>query len=329
MAAQHPTIARYQENVAGSVLALSDLLTVTAPAEAEELFRAALDIRKKLAARYPSVPQYQNDLAVGQEKLAAFYARMGRPKETEAEYRAALEVRKKLVAKYPDVVEYRNDLARSLYRLGQQLYGSGRLKGAEVEYAAALSIRKGLVAECPTDTDCWETLAGNHAQLALLYVAGRRFVEAETAYSAALEIWKKLVAHHPAVGNYQFCLALMHYNLAGVFKLTGRDELAEGAQLSTQDIRKKLAWVYDRSGKQGWFRPVGNKKWIETTTEGPRREFEEMATGAYVELVDRNRNLWVRLYADHSDWRRDKDWNRLYTGRWVRAADLPKPPASP
>jgi hypothetical protein len=69
------------------------------------------------------------------------------------------------------------------------------------------------------------------------------------------------------------------------------------------------------------------KRWSEKTVEGTHFHFEEVGrTAKYVELFDRSRTMWLRLYDDYSEWRQGNknDWHRLYDGRWVDPAKLPK-----
>ncbi len=92
--------------------------------------------------------------------------------------------------------------------------------------------------------------------------------------------------------------------------------------------RARNAWLYDVSGKRGWFEKVAGRRWLETTPDGGQYQFEELArTAGYVELFDRSRTMWLRLHADHVLWRQGKkpDWYRLYNGRWVDAGSLPRP----
>jgi hypothetical protein len=91
--------------------------------------------------------------------------------------------------------------------------------------------------------------------------------------------------------------------------------------------QSRTAWLYKASGKEGWFKQETGKQWIETTTDGMQFQFEEVARVAgYVELFDRGRTMRLRLYSDHVEWRQGEkpQWNRLYTGRWVKPGDLPK-----
>jgi hypothetical protein len=91
--------------------------------------------------------------------------------------------------------------------------------------------------------------------------------------------------------------------------------------------KARNAWLYTASGKDGSFRKETAKRWLETTPEGGEIAFEEVErTDKYVELFDRGRAMWLRLYSDHAEWRQGENprWNRLYAGRWVEAGVLPK-----
>jgi hypothetical protein len=96
----------------------------------------------------------------------------------------------------------------------------------------------------------------------------------------------------------------------------------------SKDAHPRNAWLYMASGKAGSFQKETGKQWIEKTPGGGDFQFEETeVTYKYVELFDRNRTMWLRLYSDHAEWRQGEkpQWNRLpHTGRWVKVSDLPK-----
>jgi len=88
------------------------------------------------------------------------------------------------------------------------------------------------------------------------------------------------------------------------------------------------AWVYRASGREGRFVKDNGNQWIETTADGDDLVFvEEGRTEAYVELFDRSRAMWLRLYEEHAEWRQGdrEEWSKLYLGHWVTAAGPPKP----
>lgn len=91
--------------------------------------------------------------------------------------------------------------------------------------------------------------------------------------------------------------------------------------------KARAAWLYRVSGKDGWFKKEPDKQWIETTIDGGQMLFEEKSrTAEFVELFDRSRSMWLRLFSNHVEWRQGEkpQWFRLYDGRWVKPGDLPK-----
>jgi hypothetical protein len=100
--------------------------------------------------------------------------------------------------------------------------------------------------------------------------------------------------------------------------------LADSAAAAGPD---RLVWLYKASGKDCSFQKEAGKRWVETTADGGQQQFEEVArTAGYVELYDKGRTMWVRLHADHAEWRQGTkpQWHRLCDGRWGKASDLPK-----
>jgi hypothetical protein len=97
---------------------------------------------------------------------------------------------------------------------------------------------------------------------------------------------------------------------------------------SSGGAQARNGWRYKASGKYGWFQKETGKRWTETTPDGMQFQFQEVArTAKYVDLFDRSRTMWLRLYSDHCAWRQGEkpQWNRLYDGLWVKVGDLPKP----
>lgn len=115
----------------------------------------------------------------------------------------------------------------------------------------------------------------------------------------------------------------------------GTERQSAGGLASANDLdpskgeQARNAWLYKLSGKDGWFRRETDKSWIESTPDGRQCHFEELeATDNYVELFDRTRMMWLRLYSDRVEWRQGDNlkWYRLYSGRWVVAVkQSPKP----
>ncbi|GIW85193.1 MAG: hypothetical protein KatS3mg107_0853 [Gemmataceae bacterium] len=85
--------------------------------EAEEAFRASLELRDRLAADFPSQPEYRQELAASHNNLGFLLADTGRLKEAEECFQAALKLQDRLAAEFPNQPDLRNELAGTLGNL--------------------------------------------------------------------------------------------------------------------------------------------------------------------------------------------------------------------
>ncbi len=172
-------------------------------AAAEEQYRKALAIQEKLAADFPAVPDYRQDLALSHNNLGDLLAGLGQRAAAEEQYRKGLAIREKLAADFPAVPAYRQDLARSHNNLGLLLAGLGQGAAAAEQFRKALAIREKLAADFPAVPAYRQDLAGSHNNLGnLLADLGQRAAAAEQCRQA-LAIFEKLAADFPAVPEYR------------------------------------------------------------------------------------------------------------------------------
>jgi tetratricopeptide (TPR) repeat protein len=184
-------------------------------AEAESLFKIALNIREKtLGPDHPEVAQSLNNLAL-------LYKVQSRYAEAKPLYERALAIREKALGPdHPDVATVLNNLA-ALYQ-GQSLYAE-----AEPLHKRALAIReKALGVEHPDVAVSLNNLAG-------LYDAQGRYAEAEPLYKRALAIREgALGPDHPEFG------ATLN-SLAGLYRQQARYAEAEPLYKRALAIREK------------------------------------------------------------------------------------------
>jgi len=248
-------------------------------AEAEEVFKAAIEIFKGLADS--GVNSILPDLAQCYHGIGILYMNAKKAANSEAMHNAALEIRKKLAA--ADPFSYEFDLAYSLNHLGTLFYHNQRLQEAEAMYMPSYEIRKrlalrksshylfGYFASCINlanvyrDTqrmdkaeqmnraaveiatemagqnpDAYDTHLGlAYNNLGVLYFGLHRYVESETAYKAGLETFKRLADRNPEA--FEDNLAMSYMNLGGLYIDTGRIAEAEIMCKASLDIRGKIA----------------------------------------------------------------------------------------
>jgi serine/threonine protein kinase len=209
--------------------------------EAAAAFRQARDGYAKLAADFPAVPQYRQDLARSHNALGVLLSGQGKGAEAEKEHRQALAIQEKLATDFPAVPQYRHELAGSHSNLGLLLSGLGKGAEAEKAYRQALAIQEKLATDFPAVPQHRQGLAHSHHNLGLLLSSLGKGAEAEKGYRQALALYAKLAADFPAVPQYRQELARSHSNLGRVLTGLGKLAEAEKAYRSALTIQEKLA----------------------------------------------------------------------------------------
>jgi serine/threonine protein kinase/tetratricopeptide (TPR) repeat protein len=209
--------------------------------EARAGYHEAIAETAQLAADFPGVPQYRQDLGRSQNNLGILFRELGQPAEAEMAYRQALAIRDKLVADFPAAPQYWQDLARSHINQGLLLASRGKLKDAEAAYRQALGIQDKLVADFPAVPRYWQELARSHNNMGnLLSDLGKR-ADAEAAYRQSLVIRDKLAAEFSSVPQYREELAVSLNNLGLSLDSLGKRADSESAYRRAQEIQEKLA----------------------------------------------------------------------------------------
>ena len=203
-------------------------------------FRMAGDGYRTLAADFPAVPAYRNNLATTLDDLGNLLADLGRKAEAEEQHRNALDIRQRLAADFPAVPGYRGNLAASHNNLGNLLAGLGRKADAEGQYKNGLAIQERLVADFPTVPAYRNDLASSHNGLANLLAALGKRAEAEGQHMKGLAIREKLVADFPAVPAYRQQLAKSRNNLGVLLANLDKRAEAEGEYREGLAIQEKL-----------------------------------------------------------------------------------------
>ena len=85
---------------------------------AEGYYAKALEIRERLAEKYPDDPNLQRDLSVSYGNLGGIAEVLNDYKAAEGYYAKALEISKRLAKMFPGVPMLKDDLAVSLFNCG-------------------------------------------------------------------------------------------------------------------------------------------------------------------------------------------------------------------
>jgi hypothetical protein len=81
----------------------------------------------------------------------------------------------------------------------------------------------------------------------------------------------------------------------------------------------RTVWVYGSQNEGSW-RDLGNGQWVETNPTGQFYYVETGRSRDYIDMLDQNRHIAVRLSATTQYARPENDptWMPGYTGRWVQ-----------
>jgi tetratricopeptide (TPR) repeat protein len=223
------------------------------PVAALESYRHALEIREKLAADNPLIPDFRDRLANTHSNAGEAQARIGQSAGALNSYRRALEIREKLAADNPERPDFQLGVGRDLNRIGEVSYATGRLPDAIAAFTRSASLHERLVNAQPTMTEFQIGLAGSVAGLGRAQRLARRPAEAVASLRRAVALRDRLPA---ALVEARYELARDHALLADLATIHGsglsRDEgLAEAAKAMTALRQAVTAGFHDLSRLAG------------------------------------------------------------------------------
>jgi len=264
--------------------------------EARAEYESAISIQEKLAADFPAVHEYRQNLASSHNNLGILLTGLGKRPEAENQYRKAMAIQEKLVAEFPALPAYQQDLARSHYLLGHLAASLGKRSEAEEQYEKGLAIRAKLAADFPDSPEYRQELASSHTIYGQLLAGLGKRSEAKEQYRKALTIQERLAADYSALAQYQMIPANTHTSLG--LLLTDLDKKPE----AEEQFQKALA----AQGKLAADFP---------------------AVSVYRQNLALTRNNLGRLLAAQGKWRQaDEQYGKALTIQEKLAADFPTMP---
>ena len=209
--------------------------------EAEQDFDEAVSLYNRLAADFPSQPEFRQWVAKIQNDRGLLLRDMGRLKEAEQDYSQALSIQKQLATDFHSVAEFRQQLASFYINRGVLLSNTGRLKEAEQDYSQALSIQKQLATDFPSRPELRRAMASFYINRGVLLSNTGRLKEAEKDYGQALSIQKQLTNDFPSLPEFRQDLAKSHLDRGNLLHTVSRMAEAEKDCDEAVGIYKQLA----------------------------------------------------------------------------------------
>jgi tetratricopeptide (TPR) repeat protein/tRNA A-37 threonylcarbamoyl transferase component Bud32 len=219
------------------------------PKDAEAAYRACLALRDALAAEFPTVPGYREELAAAYNDLAVLLQATGRGQEADEAFGKALAVQEKIAADFPRVPDFRRQLG-SAYHNRANLLAANRPREAERLYGRALDLFTRLAKEYPDVPAYRREQASTHANLGALWFAGGALDKAEQAFHKALAIEERLTERHGDIAGHWEDLAGTQLNLGVVLQVKGK--LPEAARWYRAAAKTYGQLAKDAPGEPGY-----------------------------------------------------------------------------
>jgi tetratricopeptide (TPR) repeat protein len=156
--------------------------------DAEAAHRQAVAIRKKLAAEFPTVPAYRQELAASHNNLGLALVRMGRRPAAEAAHRQALVLFEGLAADFPGVPAHAVHLGGGYCNFGNWVQGGGQPEAALGWFQKAIATLRPVVQKEPRLVDARRFLCNSHLGRARALDELGRITEATRDWERALDL---------------------------------------------------------------------------------------------------------------------------------------------
>ena len=227
---------RYARNLSIAANNLSYVLAKRDPAAAERAMRESVDIVEKLSVRQRNGGQYQDDLALCYNNLAALLSRTGRAVDAIGWHLRAVTLQEQMMRRSPSVVRHRSDLAISLNNLGVAYCRAGQVDAAEEPFGRAQELFVTLTSDYPSELGYQSALAGllNNQALALAEVG--RHERAAEVYEDAVKAQQRCWQQSPGSELMQEILSRMVYNQGRSLTALGRWQDATNAGIARREI---------------------------------------------------------------------------------------------
>jgi tetratricopeptide (TPR) repeat protein len=191
-------------------------------AEAETAFRQALAVQEKLAAEFPSVPQYRQELGRSHHCMGGLLLELRKFLQAETVFRQALAVREQLAAEFASVPQYRQALGDSHNDLGLVLLNLRRFPQAETAFRQALNIREKQAADFPSVPDHAVKLSGSYVNFGHLVRERDEPAAALDWYARAMVRLEAVLKQEPRLADARLFLRNAHWERAKALGQLGR-----------------------------------------------------------------------------------------------------------
>jgi serine/threonine protein kinase len=213
-------------------------------AEAEQVHRRSLELRRHMAEATPDDVERQLDLAASKLNLGVVLNRANRLSEAAVCFGEALDELKELPQRITTAGQnrrYRILVAQAYQNRGSILAGLNRLDEAKSALQEAVDRWQALAAEMERTPGPRDNLARSLSMLGVVHGAQGNLDAAETALREALGMRDRLATDFQGVPGFRDAVASSHHDLAHLLERRGRLDDAETEARHSLAARQKLA----------------------------------------------------------------------------------------
>jgi tetratricopeptide (TPR) repeat protein len=212
--------------------------------EAMREYPRALEIRKRLVARFPDSLQHRRDLANAHNNYGIVLKDLGEHDRALEQYEEALRIRQEIVKQQPEDGDYKLELASSFNNLGVLSRGLGQYDASQQWFERAIANLHELNQRFPDVNDVSTRLARAHQNLAdVFFKMGQRERSLEE-YDQGRTVLAKLASENPSNPELQRALASLTSDIGVFLASAGQPDEAIKEYQTAREIQEDLAQQY-------------------------------------------------------------------------------------
>jgi serine/threonine protein kinase len=236
VAASRPDEPQYARNLAITCNNLSYVLRKRDPVAADEASREAIGILETLAEQKAGSTEYQDDLALCYNNLAALKSQQQQWDDAIGWHLRAISLQEQMTRKSPAVVRYRSDLAISLNNVGVAYSRADRPQDADAAFGRARELLGTLAKDYPDQLAYGSSLAALLNNQALALAGAGRHEDALQLYPQAIQAQRQCWDRLRDSAAMRELLSKMYYNYGQSLRSTSQMSEAAETALSRRKV---------------------------------------------------------------------------------------------
>lgn len=209
--------------------------------EAEQSYRAAVELWQALSEQTPENSRYRENLARSLKGLASVLRNLDRFEEAEPVVQRALQIARDLAEQRADDASMKDLVAMIRCELGMLWRARGRKTQAEEQLRQAVATWEQLAARDPSNVRYVRMIAGQSCNLGNIIGDQGRLDEAAECFRKSIDLYTSLLERFPGDVDTRHNLSTAQHNLALVYRRQDRYKDAIAAYRRALALRRRVA----------------------------------------------------------------------------------------